>query len=204
MAHTEGVIQYELTWESGPLPADFDPRPLAAAFRACRMRDWIGQSPDRYGGFAYGNLSVRTHPGFVISGTQTGRLPSLDRQDLSWVTRCETSANRIVASGPARPSSEAMTHNEVYAASPAVDAIIHIHSSDLWRSAEALRMRTTDPAAGYGTPAMAYEIRRLLEAEPEAGVIAMGGHEDGIIAYAHDMATAFQLLLDANRAAEAN
>jgi ribulose-5-phosphate 4-epimerase/fuculose-1-phosphate aldolase len=202
MAESEGVIQYDLAYRPGALPAAFDPAPLFAAFRACRSRGLVGQSPARYGGYAYGNISQRVAPGFVISGTQTGGKPALGRQDLAWVTEVDPAANHVVATGPARPSSEAMSHGEVYRASADVGAVIHVHSPSLWRTAARLGLPVTPPSAGYGTPAMAHEVRRVLDAQPLAGVLAMGGHEDGIIAYATVMADALQLLLDRLKQAE--
>jgi ribulose-5-phosphate 4-epimerase/fuculose-1-phosphate aldolase len=204
MVDTEGVIQYQLNYEPGELPADFNPAPLFEAFRACRSRNLIGQSSERYGGYAYGNLSSRTDPGFVISGTQTGGLADLSLSRLAWVTDFDATSNRLTATGPARPSSEAMSHGEVYRAAPGVGAVIHVHSPGLWQNAAQLGLPTTDPAAGYGTPEMAREVHRLLSEQPEEGVLAMGGHDDGIIAYAADMAAALALLLAASRLAEAS
>jgi len=203
MTETEGVIQYDLVYRRGDLPAAFDPAPLFAAFLACRSRQLVGQSPSRYGGYAYGNISLRVNPGFVISGTQTGGKPALDRQDLAWVTECDAAANRVVATGPARPSSESMSHGEVYRASDDIGAVIHVHSPSLWDAAARLGLPTTNPAAGYGTPAMALEICRLLDAQPVTGMLAMGGHEDGIIAYGATMADALRSLLDATQQAGA-
>jgi hypothetical protein len=195
MTETEGVIQYHLDYRPGPLPSGFEPAALFEAFRICRERALIGQAPDRYGGYAYGNISQRVEGGFVISGTQTGGLPHLAPDQLAWVTAFNSAANHLVASGPARPSSEAMSHGEVYRVAPGVNAVIHVHSPALWANARRLGIPVTDPAAGYGTPAMAAEVARLLGARPDSGVLAMGGHEDGIIAYAGDMPDATRHLL---------
>lgn len=197
MAHTEGVIQYRLAYLPGGLPPGFDPDPLLAAFARCRAAGLIGRDPARYAGYAYGNISLRANPGFVISGTQTGGLQHLTPNQLAWVTAFDTANNALRATGPARPSSEAMSHGEVYRAAPGVDAVIHVHSPALWRAAGHLGLPITDPAAGYGTPAMAREIHRLLAAAPDQGLIAMGGHEDGMIAYAPGMERATRLLFDA-------
>jgi hypothetical protein len=194
---SEGVIQYRLDHADGPLPGDADYTGLFDWFARCRQQDLLGRDPRRYGGYAYGNISVRAADGFVISGTQTGGRPHLERGDLAWVRHFDSTANTLTAQGPARPSSEAMTHGEVYAALPAVGAVIHAHSPALWRTADSLGLPVTAAEAGYGTPAMAGEVRRLLLATPQAGVIAMGGHEDGIIAYAATMQEAGERLLDA-------
>jgi hypothetical protein len=44
---------------------------------------------------------------------------------------------------------------------------------------------------------MAREVHRLLAAKPDEGLIAMGGQEDGMIAYAAGMERATRLLFDA-------
>ena len=160
----------------------------------CRRHALIGRDPARYDGYAYGNISQRATRGFVVSGTQTGGQPMLTAADLAWVLDFDSTDNRLQATGPARPSSEAMSHGEVYAALPGIAAVIHVHSPLLWQAAAALGLPVTDPAAGYGTPAMARAIRELVASRPAGGVLAMGGHEDGIIAYAPDMARADALL----------
>lgn len=198
MTDSEGVIQYRLDHHDGELPAEADYEGLFDWFARCRQRDLLGRDPLRYGGYAYGNISVRAASGgFVISGTQTGGKPSLGRDDLAWVRHFDSAANTLTAQGPARPSSEAMTHGEVYATLASIGAVIHAHSPAIWDTATDLGLPVTDAAASYGTPAMAREVRRLLRATPQAGVIAMGGHEDGVIAYAATMPEAGALLLDA-------
>ena len=202
MPDTEGVIQYELDYRPGELPTRPDPAPLLAWFRRCRAAGLIGQDPSRYDGYAYGNISLRADPGFLITGNQSGGRTALAPGDLAWVHGCDTERNRLEATGPARPSSEAMSHGEIYRALPEVRAVIHVHSPALWHAAAALGLPITDPSAGQGTPAMAREIRRLLRGRPSDGLLAMGGHEDGIIAFGPDMDAAGRRLLDALDAVE--
>ena len=190
MAETEGVIQYRLHHRPGELPAGPDYRGLFDWFRRCRERRLIGRDPARYGGYAYGNISARAARGFVISGTQTGGKPALGEQDLAWVTGFDLVGNRLDSTGPSRPSSEAMTHGAVYRELPRVGAVIHVHSPEIWGAAIRLGLPCTAAEAGYGTPAMADEVAALLARQPDGGVLVMGGHEDGVIAYGHDMASA--------------
>jgi hypothetical protein len=49
---------------------------------------------------------------------------------------------------------------------------------------------------------MAHEVAALLAAQPESGVLVMGGHEDGIIAYGGDMQVAGRQLLQTLAEAE--
>ena len=197
MTETEGVIRYRLDYRPGALPADAPLSQLFRWFARCREKDLIGRDPKRYDGFAYGNISLRADPGFVISGTQTGARPRLSADDLSWVHNIDPAHNRLWATGPARPSSEAMTHGQVYLTLPAARAVIHVHSKLIWGQAQRLGLALTAAEAGYGTPAMATEVERLLRsAAANRGAFAMGGHEDGIVAYAEDMDTAGGLILD--------
>ena len=197
MAESEGVIRYQLDYLPGNLPQELDLSGLLLWFGRCRAQGLIGQDPARYHGFAYGNISTRAKHGFVISGTQTGGMPGLSPQDLAWVQDFDPAQNRLKATGPARPSSEAMTHGQIYRAAPAANAVIHAHSGLVWRQARALGLALTSPEVGYGTPEMATEVERLLVSAPgDSGVFAMGGHQDGIIAYAANMDTAGILMLD--------
>ena len=197
MTESEGVIQYTLDFTRGALPTDCDAGPLLDWFGRCRDRNLIGQDPRLYGGYAYGNISLRASVGFIISGTQTGGKATLQASDLAWVLDFDSATNRLRATGPARPSSEAMTHGEIYRTLPEIAAVIHVHSPQLWQSAGRLDLPSTDPTASYGTPAIADAVRRLLVARPHGGVIVMGGHEDGIIAYGTDMKLAGDHLMQA-------
>lgn len=196
MTETEGVIRYRLDYRPGQLPPEIDLGGLLRWFERCREQGLIGRDPRRYDGHAYGNISVRAERGFVISGTQTAGNAHLTPQDLAWVEDFSADDNWLRATGPARPSSEAMTHGQVYCALPAAGAVIHAHSATIWQRATALEIPVTAPEAGYGTPQMALEVRHLLEsATTTKGAFAMGGHEDGVAAYASDMDSAGRLML---------
>jgi hypothetical protein len=198
MTESEGVIQYQLHYRPGNLPADADYAGLYRWFGRCRRLGLIGQDPALYGGFAYGNISVRAVRGFVISGTQTGGRESLGPLDLAWVEVFDAERNQLSATGPARPSSEAMTHGQIYQVLPEARAVIHVHSATIWHRARQLGLPSTAADAGYGTPQMAAEVTRLLSSGPgiHDGAFVMGGHEDGVAVYASDMDTAGSLLLD--------
>jgi len=205
MAESEGVIRYRLDYLPGNLPPELDLSGLLLWFGRCRALGLIGQDPERYDGFAYGNISIRANLGFVISGTQTGGSPGLSPQDLAWVQDFDPAQNRLRATGPARPSSEAMTHGQIYRADPAANAVIHAHSGLIWRQARRLGLALTSPEVGYGTPEMSTEVEHLLASAPaDAGAFAMGGHQDGVVAYAPDMDTAGRLMLDLLSRATAN
>src|SRR5438093_1263783 len=56
--------------------------------------------------------------------------------------------------------------------------------AEIWRGARTLGIPITDAGAPNGTPQMAREVQRLYRETTfsSLGVLAMGGHEDGVIA----------------------
>jgi len=201
----EGVIQYHLEFNRDH-HIDCPELSELNRWRSYLFRlGLIGQDPDRYGGLGYGNVSHRgASLGFVISGTQTGHLPLLCREHYVLVESADVQCNSIRARGPLKPSSEALTHAALYDASESIQCVMHVHSPLLWQRAEALDMAVTPARVPYGTPEMAMAVVDLVQASPEEeGVIAMQGHEDGIIVYAEDVNAAgsrlLQLVLDAHR-----
>ncbi|WP_458494007.1 class II aldolase/adducin family protein [Methylomagnum sp.] len=199
---TEGVTKYRLDFQ--PAPAlDWASLAELDAWRGLLFRLGLtGHDPSRYGGLAYGNVSQRlAGRGFLVSGTQTGGIEGLTAHHYCLVTGFDIPANRLVAEGPIRPSSEALTHAAVYRAA-AANCVLHVHSPELWNHAQALAIPTTDPDIAYGTPAMATAVENLLR-EPGIQVIAMGGHRDGLIAVGETCAQAalplIRLLAEATR-----
>ena len=143
----------------------------------------IGQEPDRYDGYGFGNLSQRLDAGgFVITGTQTGGIPVLGSQHYATVRAANPQENLVVAEGPVKPSSESMAHATLYALDSRIGSVMHVHSPEMWVNRDALGMPVTHRDVPNGTPAMSEEVARLCK-HTTAGVFAMGGHLDGIIAY---------------------
>lgn len=183
----EGVTKFDLRFTSAPPLPLAELRELNAWRKLLWQLELVGQDASRYDGLGFGNLSRRLFPSqrFIITGTQTGNLPELDGRHYAIVTESDTSANRVLAEGPMAPSSEALTHAMLYQVDTSVQFIFHVHSSALWRGATNLGIPVTDPAVAYGTPAMAEEVRRLAAdvAAWRMGIFAMGGHEDGVVAF---------------------
>lgn len=194
MAH-EGVIQFETLHEQRSL----EPRRYGEL--ACELIAWreimaltglVGQDADRYEGAGYGNVSCRLGPrssaigrrSFLITGSQTSGKRCIGLADFAVVDGYDFSANGVRSHGMVLPSSESMTHAAAYDASPLVQCVLHAHSPVLWQRRKALGLPETDPSVSYGTPEMALEVGRLYRESvlSERRVLAMGGHEDGIIA----------------------
>jgi len=203
----EGVIKFDLCFCATEAPA----QPGLDELNAWRSRLWqlrlIGQDPRRYDGYGFGNVSMRCGPqvappgkrAFIISGTQTGALPELDSRHYTRVEGYDAATNRVVAEGPVKPSSESLTHGILYDQDVRIQAVLHVHSPDIWQAAGALGIPVTDATVAYGTPAMAAEVQRLFRETDvlRLRIFSMGGHEDGIVAFGQTVAEAGATLMAA-------
>lgn len=180
--HEEGVIKFNVSHkDSSPLE-----HPQLLELNAWRNLLYkvglTGQDPDRYGGLGYGNFSIRENATqFLISGTQTGAITELGREHYSRILSADLTLNHVESEGPLPPSSETMTHAAAYAANPQIECVFHVHHPIIWRLSGKLCLPETPPDILYGTVAMAREIGGLIRAQ-RGPVIAMKGHEDGLIA----------------------
>lgn len=203
MTEQEGVIKYRLSHqpEAPVVPAAV--AELIAWRRILYRLDLIGEDPKRYGGFGFGNLSVRLpsagsaqYP-FLISGTQTGALTELTPEHFATVIDWLPYENRILSRGPIQPSSEAMTHAGIYALDQRTRAVIHVHSPHIWQASRWLGLPQTSADADYGSPAMAQAVRDLLALRENRRrrVFVMLGHEDGVVAFGPSLSQAGCALL---------
>lgn len=193
MSEREGVINFELDFRVAPPPAAALLAELDAWRQTFRRLALLGQDPARYQGLGFGNLSRRAGGGrpddpFIISGTQTGGLERLAPDHYVTVLACDPARNRVTAAGPVRPSSEALSHGILYRLDPRIAWVMHLHSPEIFAARARLRLPTTDPAAPYGSPALAAEIARLAPQAGWPGLLIMGGHEDGLLAFGAEAA----------------
>ena len=178
----EGVIKFNCTWipelpVKNELIAELDKwRDLLYNARL------IGKNE---AGIGYGNVSCRYQDHeFIISGSGTGSVIKMEARHYTRVTAYNFAENSLTTVGPVLASSESLTHAAVYESLPLVNAVFHIHNQPLWTRLLAKGLYTSKDAL-YGTPAMASEIIRILKV-PEVcrqGILAMGGHEEGVICF---------------------
>ncbi len=206
----EGVIKFRAEHRYEGL----DPRRYGET--ACSLIAWreilartglVGQHPERYGGFGYGNVSARVgapsapcgERAFLVSGTQTSGKACISLADFCVVLRFDDRRNRAESFGTVLPSSESLTHGAVYDLGAHVRFVFHGHSPVIWRRAAELRLPVTRSEVPYGTPEMAAEVRRLYRSSPlaETQIFSMGGHEDGIVVFGRTAEEAGQILLKA-------
>jgi ribulose-5-phosphate 4-epimerase/fuculose-1-phosphate aldolase len=201
----EGVTKFACTHAPGALPrgAHDAVRALVGWRRVLFDLGLLGRDARRYEGAAYGNVSARTGPfpgdrgarAFVITGTQTSDRRDVSEDDFCVVTQSDVRRNHVTSVGPARPSSESMTHATVYDASPTIRAVLHVHAPAIFRAR--LSLPETAPDVDYGTPEMAREVARLWRASalPDVRVFIMRGHEDGVVAFGKNVDDAGAALL---------
>lgn len=139
----------------------------------------------------YGNVSMLKNlshfhqfngPQFIITGTQTGHLATLNGNYYTRVVGHDVQSSTLISYGPMEPSSEALTHASIYEAAPNVKAIFHIHSALIWGSMIAHNNPGTPEDVEYGTNEMAMCVRALCEGK-RSGSFVMKGHQDGVIAF---------------------
>jgi len=191
----EGYIKFNCNWIlSNDIPLD-----KVAELNMWREimydKGWIGLYPD---GIGFGNISMRCNEKtFLISGTATGGLPTLTKSHYSLVTNYNLSTNTVTCMGPVKASSESLTHALIYECSAATNAVIHIHSLDLWNRL-LHHAPTSSENISYGTPEMANEIKRLFAetALRKEKIIVMGGHQEGIISFGRDLGEAGSILIN--------
>ena len=203
----EGVVKFQCDWARKPLVVEPGLLELVNLWRS-RLRDLglFGALPH---GVGFGNISVRAPgPGqergptvagagappsdetlsFLISGSGTGRLGQLKPENLSHVFSFDLGRNRLSCRGLTEASSESLSHGAIYTARRDAGAVIHVHSSDLWKGLHG-RVPTTPAAIQYGTPEMAMSLMELSSnLNPGlAHTLVMGGHRDGLIAFGKDL-----------------
>lgn len=161
---TEGVIKFELAFT--PRRHDHtDILALTTWRRVLMQKGLLGQAADQYGGLGFGNVSMRTTAGFLISGSQTGHLVDVSAADFAEVTAWDIDRNWLAARGMTQPSSESLTHAAVYELGPDFKYVFHIHSPQIWQQAAALGLAETRASVAYGSPAMAREVARVAQGQ---------------------------------------
>lgn len=189
----EGTIKFNCQWIKQPLSITVPDELLGWRDRMYEL-NLIGSYEDI--NIGYGNISIKTPQGILISGTQTGYIYPIQPQHFTLVTDYDLDRNMVVCRGLIKASSESMTHIAVYQCDESINAIIHIHNLTLWQNLMD-KVPTTKKEIPYGTPEMAKEIFRLFKESnvKQEKIIVMAGHEEGIITFGSSIENAGNLLL---------
>jgi ribulose-5-phosphate 4-epimerase/fuculose-1-phosphate aldolase len=201
MGEKEGVIKYQLHHQHCQLDAGQDVSELNAWRTLLYRLQLIGRIPEKYDGLSYGNISRRLVPGseqFLISGSQTGHMPELNRLHYALIHQASPQQNTIYSSGLTQPSSEALTHAGVYQQNADIQAVIHVHSPELWYGTQSLHLPSIAANIAYGTPEMAQAVAELFVSGQlqSVGIFSMLGHEDGVVAFGPSLSAAACVLIE--------
>jgi len=145
-------------------------------------------------GIGFGNLSIRNGATsrFYITGSATGRIAELTPADYSRVVAYDFEKNWLQCEGSTVASSESLTHAAVYESDSTAGAVIHFHDVKLW-AALLGKAPTTPKKVEYGTPEMAYAVRRLFDITDvrKKEIFTMAAHEGGLVTFGRDLRSAF-------------
>jgi ribulose-5-phosphate 4-epimerase/fuculose-1-phosphate aldolase len=190
--HDEGYIKFNLNWEEKDFDFnDKDFLQINSYRNKLYILGLIGAYPN---GIGFGNISIRNNKNdFIISGSATGNFRDLSKKHYSLVKDYNIHKNSVLCEGLNKVSSESLTHAAIYETNLDVNAVIHIHHETMW-SRYLDDLPTTDKKAEFGTPEIAMEIKKL--ANHNSGIIIMGGHREGIIAYGKSLFEAEEIILN--------
>jgi len=188
----DGVIKYQLDFKLSP------PLEASSFLEIERLRErlfalkLIGVKE----GIGYGNISQRVDKNsFVITGTQTGHLEHLKAQHYSLIEEYRDRAFYLKSSGAIKPSSEALTHGTIYNLDKDIHAVIHIHSTSIWKfMLEGDYLKTA--LVEYGSVEMIEEVNRIfaINRPLDNPKFVMSGHEDGVMVFGRDLKEAERIL----------
>ena len=177
----EGYIKFKCRWDKTIVHIDKSYIDDINYYRS-RLIDMgmIGKIID---GPGYGNISCRLDSSnFLITGSDTGGVNTLNQNHLSIVKDVNVDTNTLSCSGMTIASSESMSHAIIYKTLKSVQSVVHIHDSEMWHHYKH-KLPTTDSTIFYGTPEMAYAIESEVKDNIDSNSLVLGGHEDGIIVF---------------------
>jgi L-ribulose-5-phosphate 4-epimerase len=192
----EGVVKFNCHWsQSGPVISDEQYEIINYWREVLFNMDLIGAYEN---GIGFGNISMRLGPGnqFVITASATGEIPELEPGHYVKVNSFNIDDNAVQCIGPLKASSESLTHAAIYLSDPDINAVVHIHSIELWNEL-IYNVPTTNPSMDYGTIGLAKNILRIFK-EPEVfekRIIVMAGDRAGILTFGHDIDEAVGVLM---------
>ncbi len=191
----EGYVKFNCDW----IKADSVSESLLSEINAWRAKMFkLGLIGMFENGVGFGNISVRgpEKNQFIISGTATGGIASLEPEHYTIVTDYSIEKNWVECKGPIKASSEAMTHAVIYQSDKSINAVIHVHNLAFWKKLLE-KVPTTKKDAEYGTPEMAEEVIRLFKETDvkEKKIMVMAGHKEGIVSFGKSLDDAGSILL---------
>src|SRR5260370_231365 len=149
-------------------------------------------------GIRFGNVSTRYGATlrFYMPGSATGGISELTPSNCAKVVAYDFARNWLQCEGSAVASSKSLTHAAVYESDPTARAVIHCHDMKLW-AALLDKAPTTPKRVEYGTPEMAYAVRRLFDITDvkRRKIFVMAAHDGGLVTFGRDLQDAFRILM---------
>ena len=178
----QGVVKFNCHWnQSGPVISDEQYEIINYWREILYNMDLIGAYEN---GVGFGNISMRIRGATSLSSPvlQQEKSLSLNQVIMSESIHSILMIMQYSASGHLKASSESLTHAAIYLADPGANAVIHVHSIDLWNEL-IYKVPTTNPSMDYGTTGLAKDILRLFNDSDviEKRIIVMAGDRAGIL-----------------------
>lgn len=192
MKEQEGVIKYQLEHTEKPIVEKISLSEINAWRTIIFRLGLIGQDPERYDNLGFGNISQRLDSKssqFIISSSQTGHIEHLSPEHYCLVVQADPRKNQIQSCGLYKPSSESLTHASIYAQDGNIQAVIHVHSPEIWNNTAALNLPHISANIPYGTVEMAIAVEQLFQSGDlqRTSLFTMLGHEDGVVSFGVNM-----------------
>jgi L-ribulose-5-phosphate 4-epimerase len=192
MQEQEGVIKYQLEHTEKSINEKFSLSEINAWRTIIFRLGLIGQDPERYDNLGFGNISQRLDSQssqFIISSSQTGHIEHLSPEHYCLVVKADPRKNQIQSCGLYKPSSESLTHASIYAQDGNIQAVIHVHSPEIWNNTAALNLPHISADIPYGTVEMAIAVEQLFQSGDlqRTSLFTMLGHEDGVVSFGVNM-----------------
>jgi L-ribulose-5-phosphate 4-epimerase len=190
----DGYIKFNCHWNNAPFSM---PNAIFEKINSLRSRlHELGLIGVYKNGVGFGNISCKaSKEAFYITGSATGEKAILSKKEYALVTEWNFKQNSLKCTGLTKASSESLSHAAIYESDDTIEAVIHIHSKKMWENYLNV-IPTTSKDLSYGTPEMAYALKKISsETSLKKGLLVMGGHEEGIIAYGANLDQAGKILL---------
>ena len=192
----EGVVKYELKYTRTKELAVKECNKIEKVRSRLYSLGLIGAYCD---GIGFGNISLRYKKknSFVITSTQTGEIPKLNPNYYSLVKKVDFKKFTTYAIGPAKPSSEAITHACIYGLDPQINAVIHVHNEKLWDYMLKNGYLSTNDTP-YGTLEMVEDVKMIYkDIDPFLNnAFVMKGHFEGVITFGKTLKDAEKTLFE--------
>ena len=154
----------------------------------------IGVNKD---GIGIGNISSRSNGNqFIISGSGTGKIEKLTEKHYCEVIEFDLKKNYLVCKGKINASSESLTHAAVYESDKKINAVIHVHSPDLWKFL-LKKVPCTKEGIESRSKEIAFEMQRLIkEKRTQKKIVLIKADKEGIICFGKNLEQAGNILLN--------